>query len=72
MKIDGYYRIVRIYENDPGRKHTVRGKARLTLAEARKHCTDPETSSRTCTSPAGHARTRLYGPWFDAFEAHRA
>lgn len=39
-----------------------------TLEEAQAHCSDPETSSRTCTSRAGVERTRRYGPWFDGYE----
>ena len=40
----------------------------LTLAEAQRHCQDPETSSSTCTSAEGKARTRRSGPWFDGYD----
>lgn len=40
----------------------------LTLAEAREWCSDPETSSETCTSPVAVERTALCGPWFDSYE----
>ncbi len=39
----------------------------LTLAQAQKHCKNPETSSSTCTSYEGKARTRHSGPWFDGY-----
>ena len=41
----------------------------LTLEQAKRHCQDPETSWKTCTSSKGRARTRRYGMWFDSFEA---
>jgi hypothetical protein len=40
----------------------------LTLDEAREHCRDPETSSRTCTDEEGRARTAARGAWFDGYE----
>ena len=40
----------------------------LTLEEAQEHCKDPESSSRTCTSEAGVARTEKYGDWFDGYD----
>jgi len=39
----------------------------LTLEEVRKHCTDKESSSRTCTSKEGRALTREKGEWFDSY-----
>lgn len=39
----------------------------LTLAEAQEHCSDPETSSRTCTSRAGKRRTSRCGMWSDSY-----
>lgn len=58
------YRIVRFYFN--GKKRVIdRG---LTLEEAQTYCRNPETSSRTCQSAAGKARTRRYGSWFDGYE----
>lgn len=55
------YRIVRNYfrSDAPGRRTIKRG---LTLEEARAHCQDPETSSKTATSARARARTRAYGP----------
>ena len=46
-------------------------KTGLSLEEARAHCANPETSSRTCTSAAGKRRTAQLGPWFDGFETER-
>jgi len=61
------YRIVRFYQNALVRRRVIaRG---LSLAQAREHCQDPETSSRTCVCSAGRARTRRLGPWFDGYEA---
>jgi hypothetical protein len=60
------YKIVRSYFNADIRKRTI--ATGLTLEEAQAHCRDPETSSRTCTRPAGKARTRRLGPWFDGYE----
>jgi hypothetical protein len=40
----------------------------LTLEQAQKHCSDPETSSSTCTKSAGKARTKRMGAWFDGYE----
>lgn len=60
------YKIVRMYFRDNVPKRTItRG---LTLEEAQAHCKDPETSSRTCTKPAGVRRTRKLGAWFDGYE----
>jgi hypothetical protein len=59
------YKVVRLFFKSD-RQTTV--KKGLTLEEARAHCSDPETSWKTCTSFAGLKRTRVYGPWFDAFE----
>lgn len=38
-------------------------KGGLTLEEARAHCSDPETSSKTATKP-----DLSRGPWFDGFD----
>jgi hypothetical protein len=43
-------------------------KANVTLEEAQKHCSDPETSSRICKKPENIARTKKFGPWFDGYE----
>lgn len=61
------YRIIRYYMQ--GRNVTLR--TGCTLAEARTHCSDPETSSSTCTSAAGKRRTRQRGPWFDGYDRER-
>jgi hypothetical protein len=61
------YNIVRFYKDAGTRRRVIR--ARVTLSEARAHCNDPETSSSTCTSAAGKARTRRLGHWFDGYEA---
>jgi hypothetical protein len=59
------YRIIRLFREDYPRKRLQGG---LTLAEAQAHCTDPETSSSTCTNAEGKRLTEQRGPWFDAYE----
>jgi len=58
------YKIVRRYFKNSDK---VVIKTGLTLAEAKKHCRDPETSSKTCTNPAMVEHTEKHGPWFDGF-----
>lgn len=58
------YRIVRMYF-EGGRRVVLTG---LSLEQAQEHCKDPETSSSTCTTSTGRARTRDKGPWFDGYE----
>lgn len=62
------WRVIRFYQ--AGRSRTIaRG---LTLAEAKAHCNDPETSSYTATSRAARARTKRLGAWFDGYTSdHR-
>jgi hypothetical protein len=62
------YNVVRFYFSHPSgiRRRVV--KSGVYLEEAQKHCNDPETSSKTATSPAARARTRRVGPWFDGYE----
>ena len=57
------YKIIRFYFN--GNKRVV--KSGLSLEEAQAHCQDPETSSSTCTSSSGKARTKRSGEWFDGY-----
>jgi hypothetical protein len=63
------YKIVRFYRADGVPRRTIR--TGLTLEEAQAHCRDPETSSSTCTTSAGKARTKRLGPWFDGYEECR-
>lgn len=39
----------------------------LSLEEAQKHCSDPETSSSTCESEEMLNYTDIHGPWFDGY-----
>lgn len=59
------YRVVRMYRDRSGTQTIARG---LTLAEAREHCRDPETSSSSGASAEALARTAQFGPWFDGYE----
>ncbi len=65
----GKYKVVRMYQNSELRSHVV--KRGLTLAQAQKHCQDPETSSRTCQKAENVNRTKRCGPWFDGYEEER-
>jgi hypothetical protein len=58
------YKIVRHFFKG-GKRVVKRG---LTLAQAQRHCSSPETSSRTATSSAARKRTRKYGAWFDGYD----
>jgi hypothetical protein len=60
------YRIVRFYRDAWPNHRTI--KRGLTHEQAVAHCTDPQTSSSTCTNAVGRARTRRLGPWFDGHE----
>ena len=58
------YKIVRHYHRG-GRRVIARG---LTLEEAQAHCRNPDTSSKTATSPAARRVTARKGPWFDGYD----
>jgi hypothetical protein len=60
------YKIIRKFYNDDQEDEPV--AKGLTLKEAQLHCWDRETSSTTCTSEKGMARTFAKGPWFDAYQ----
>jgi hypothetical protein len=60
------YNIIRLYEDQSINSRTIRRG--LTLEEAQAHCSDPETSSSTCTNAVGKRRTKSLGRWFDAYE----
>ena len=59
------YRIIRMYKDD---SDSLIVKTGLTLEQAQAHCRDPETSSSTCTTIEGIARTRLLGEWFEGYD----
>ncbi len=61
------YKTVRMYQN--GNKYNRQTlETGLTLAEAKKYCADPETSSRTATGYEARKRTEQRGAWFDGYE----
>jgi hypothetical protein len=62
---DARYKIVRMY-NKGERSHTI--KRGLSLADAKAHCSNPETSSLTATSKSNVARTQRMGHWFDGYD----
>ena len=59
------YEVVRFYA-DAGRRTRVI-IAECTLEEAQNYCNSPESSSTTCTSKAGKARTHRCGAWFNGY-----
>jgi hypothetical protein len=59
------YEIVRKFRRDDEPDQVI--KTGLTLLEAHEYCTDPETSSRTCTSDECKQLTQEKGEWFDAY-----
>jgi hypothetical protein len=63
--MDTTYKILRKFFNGHDEIVIATG---LTLEEARAHCKDPDTSSRTCTTEEGMNLTRDKGPWFDGYE----
>ena len=60
------YRIIRMYANPSMSSEWI--DTGLTLEEAQEHCKDPETSSKTATSPSLTTLTHLFGEWFDGYE----
>jgi hypothetical protein len=62
------YRIVRHYFRSYKHRIIRRG---LSLEEAQRHCSDPETSSSTCQKSENVRRGLRYGPWFDGYEEAR-
>ena len=59
------YKIIRHYKDSYSKRTIDTG---LTLAEAQAHCSDPETSSSTCTTAAANRITRRNGDWFDGYQ----
>ena len=57
------YKIVRFFQDGDNEDIA----AGLTLVEAQAHCSNRETSSRTCTGAVELARTDARGPWFDGY-----
>jgi hypothetical protein len=57
------YAIRRFYRDHPA--ETIQDG--LTLEEAKEHCSDLQSSSKTCTTEEGCARTERLGPWFDGW-----
>lgn len=57
------YKIVRFYFK--GGKRII--NTGLTLEQAKTHCGNPETSSRTAKTARAKSVTRRNGPWFDGY-----
>ena len=61
------YAIKRLYFSNDSRRFNRVIKSGLTLEEAKAHCSDPETSSSTCTRADRRRITAQRGPWFDGY-----
>lgn len=61
------YKIVRFYAKDC-RERTLR--TNVSQLHAQEHCSNPESSSKTCQKPANIRRTQKIGHWFDAMLNH--
>jgi hypothetical protein len=59
------YQLIRFYQNRDTPNRTL--DTGLTLAQVQKHCSSLDSSSTTCTTKVGKARTRKLGPWFDGW-----
>ena len=59
------YKIIRMYFDSGIPTRTI--KTGLTLEEAQAHCSNPETSSRTCKKWTNRKRTERLGAWFDGY-----
>ena len=57
------YSIIRFFES--GEQETI--KKYLSIEEAKEHCSDSETSSRTCQDVEELELTSLRGRWFDGY-----
>tara|TARA_R110000824_G_scaffold78962_7_gene199076 strand:+ start:165 stop:374 length:210 start_codon:yes stop_codon:yes gene_type:complete len=62
------YNIVRFYKDAPSgiRRRVI--EYGVTLDQAKEHCGDPQTSSRTATKSSARRRTKIIGEWFDGYE----
>lgn len=60
------YRIIRLYGPRPVRRRIL--KRGLTLEQAQRYCSDPETSSSTSTNPKVRRKHEAGYCWFDGFE----
>ena len=58
------YKIIRMFFN--GGQRTI--KKGLTLEQAQEWCSNPETSSSTCTSTEKKRYTEKHGAWFDGYD----
>jgi len=63
------YSITRMFQDGTLSSQLIR--TGLTLKQAQAHCSNPETSSSTATSPAARERTERFGPWFDGYDAEQ-
>ncbi len=61
------YKVILVYFNNHlyGKRVIHRG---LTESQAQELCSNPETSSRTCTKPYLKHRTKVKGPWFLCYD----
>lgn len=65
---EGQYVIKRFYRDNERLNGTIVFRSYMTLEQAQEHCSNPESSSETCTSAEGIERTKQHGPWFDGYD----
>lgn len=61
------YELVRYYQDLDVENEVI--ETGLSLEDAQEVCNNPETSSKTCTTPEALAITAQYGAWFVGFRA---
>ena len=66
MASEPTYSIIRMFQDEDQPRMVI--KKGLTLEQVKAHCSDPETSSSTCTNSIGLDRTERLGRWFDGYE----
>lgn len=61
------YKIVRFFQSRT--KDNCIIKEGLTLKQAKEHCSDPETSSSSCSQQHLIDLTKEHGDWFDGYRS---
>lgn len=59
------YKIIRFYADRKIPAEVI--ETGLSLEEVQDHCSDPESSSKTCEGVEGVLRTSRHGAWFEGW-----